>query len=78
MPTVHQARGYRFFLFTNGPKGEPRIHVEQDHRYAKFTLQPIALERLLGFGDQQVAEIRKILEEHRGMFLMKWDEYVGR
>lgn len=78
MPTIHSDKGFRFFLFTNEGRGEPRIHVDQDRSYARFSLQPVAMERALGFRDKELAEIRGIIEQYRGVFLMKWDEHVGR
>jgi hypothetical protein len=49
MPTVLRLRGNRFFFFSNEAQEPPHIHVAQAERYAKFWLEPVALDRNRGF-----------------------------
>ena len=58
MPTVMRIGPYRFFFYS-GDWQEPRhIHVERDDSKAKFWLDPVRMERSIGF---RAAELKRIL-----------------
>ena len=78
MPTVLRVAGYRFFFFSN-ERGEPaHIHVEQAERYAKYWLDPLALSGSHGFRSHELAELRRLVVEHRALFQERWHEHFGR
>lgn len=77
MPTVLRIRGYRFFFFSREGKEPPHIHVEQAERYAKFWLRPVSLAESEGFRSWEITELRKLVEQHRGLFEEKWNEHFG-
>ncbi len=78
MPTVLRVAGYRFFFFSN-ERGEPaHIHVEQAERYAKFWLADVSLASSHGFRSAELAELRRLVFEHRVLFQEKWDEHFRR
>lgn len=78
MPTVLRVAGYRFFFFSN-ERGEPaHVHVEQAERYAKFWLASAALAESRGFRSAELADLRRLVFEHRPLFQERWDEHFGR
>jgi hypothetical protein len=74
MPTVLRVKGYRFFFFSREGLEPPHIHVEQAERYAKFWLVPVCLVRSEGFRQNELTEVRDIIDEHQRLFLEKWHE----
>ena len=78
MPTVLRVAGYRFFFYSN-EWGEPaHIHVEQAERTAKYWLDPLELAESHGFRSQELAELRRLVFEHRPLFQERWHEHFGR
>ncbi len=45
---------------------------------AKFWLEPVVLERDGGFGRAELNTIAKLVQEHRGQFLERWNEFFER
>jgi hypothetical protein len=75
MPTVLRSGPYRFFFYA-GDRGEPEhVHVERDHRVAKFWLDPVRLERSGGFGRGDLQVIHRIVAERRIELLEAWSDY---
>ncbi len=70
-------RGYRFFFYSLEEREPPHIHVAQAGRYAKFWLDPIGLAFNRGFRSHELTVIRKLVFEHRNIFLENWDAYFG-
>lgn len=53
MPTILRDGPLRFFFYS-GDGGEPRhVHVESDHKEAKYWLDPVSLERNRGFSQKE-------------------------
>ncbi len=67
-PTVLGVAGYHFFLFSNERGEPPHIHVEQADRYAKFGLSEATLAAGHGFRTAELAELRRLVFEHRNLF----------
>ncbi|MGZ8376477.1 MAG: DUF4160 domain-containing protein [Gemmatirosa sp.] len=66
-------------LFFSNERGEPaHTHVEQAARYAKFWLADVSLAASHGFRSAELAELRRLVFEHRVLFQEKWDEHFGR
>ena len=78
MPTVLRVAGYRFFFFSNERQEPAHIHVERAEAYAKFWLSPVTLAASHGFRSGELAELRRLTEEHRALFQERWDEFFGR
>ena len=70
--------GYRFFFFSNERQEPAPIHVERAEAYAKYWLSPVALACSHGFRSAELAELRRLVDEHRTLFQEKWDEFFGR
>lgn len=78
MPTILRVAGYRFFFFSNERREPAHIHVEQAERFAKFWLASVSLAESRGFRSAELAELRRLIFEHRPLFQEKWDEHFGR
>ncbi|NQU23907.1 MAG: DUF4160 domain-containing protein [Candidatus Nealsonbacteria bacterium] len=77
MPTVLRSRGYRFFFFSLEGSEPPHVHVEKAGDHAKFWLNPVSLARSRGFLSRHLAEIRRLVEEHRAFILERWHEHFA-
>lgn len=78
MPEAMRVRGYRFFFFSR-ENAEPRhIHVQQAERYAKFWLEPIELAESRGFRSAELRELHNLIEEHRELLIVAWDEHFNQ
>lgn len=75
MPKVLQVGGNRFFFYSNESREPPHIHVEQAERYAKFWLDPVALEYRKGFRRNEVTRLHQIIEQNRTQLLAAWHEH---
>lgn len=78
MPEVLRVKGYRFFFFSLEGTEPPHIHVEQAERFAKFWLNPVTLVKSRSFRSGELTEIQNIVEEHRDLFMEKWNEHFSR
>jgi hypothetical protein len=78
MPTVLRVAGYRFFFFSNEREEPAHVHVERAEAYAKFWLTPVALAGSRGFRSSELAELHRLVDEHRALFQGRWDEFFSR
>ena len=77
MPTVLRVGPYSFVFFSSDG-GEPaHIHVKRDRQVAKYWLNPVTMARNRGFGEHELAEIVRLVEEHRQFLLEAWHEYFN-
>jgi hypothetical protein len=77
MPTVLRLGPYRFYFYA-GDRDEPQhVHIERDHRIAKFWLDPIRLQSSGGLSRIEIARIEKLVSDHREVLVEAWDEYFG-
>ncbi len=78
MPTIFQDGPYRFFFYASDDREPQHVHVVRDNRVAKFWLNPVRLQRSGGFGQAEIRQIQRIVEQHRVNFLEEWDGYFNR
>lgn len=77
MPTILRVGPYRFFFYS-GDRGEPpHIHVERDDEICKFWLEPIRLERSVGFNRTEIRRIHELVQTHHDELLGGWNDYFG-
>ena len=77
MPTVLWHGPFRVFFYA-GDRDEPaHVHVEREGRVAKFWLDPVRLERSGGFKRAEIAEVYRILLQHREEFVEAWNDYFN-
>ncbi len=77
MPTVLRAGGFRFFFYSNEREEPAHIHVEQAERHAKFWLASVTLAESSGFRSGELAELRRLVLQHRLLFQEAWDGHFG-
>ena len=49
MPTVLRVGPYRFFFYAGDHNEPPHVHIESGKKIAKFWLEPVRLQRSVGF-----------------------------
>jgi hypothetical protein len=69
--------GYRFFFYSLEDREPPHIHVSHAGRYAKFWLEPVTLTSNRGFRSHELTVIRRLVLEHRELFLEKCNAYFS-
>jgi hypothetical protein len=74
MPVVLRVKGYRFRFYEADLDEPPHVHVRKQRKKAKDWLAPVALANSNGFRDHELAEIERILVEHRDDILQAWQE----
>jgi hypothetical protein len=77
MPTVLRVGPYRFFFYASDGDEPPHIHVERDDSEAKFWLEPVKLERSVGFRPRERQRIGRLVREHQTTLLEKWHEFFS-
>lgn len=77
MPTILRIKGYRFFFYSNEGHEPPHIHVESADHYAKFWLDPVAIDSSVGYHVSELSELYRLVEHHRDVFLERWHAHFG-
>lgn len=77
MPTVLRIGPYRFFFYSSDGHEPRHIHMERDASKAKFWLDPVRLERGIGFGAAELNKIQKMVDDNVVELRRAWDEYFG-
>ena len=78
MPTVFKLKGFRFFFYSSDRHEPIHIHVEKDDSYCKFWLDPVKIERNIGFRSHELAAIRKIIFSRADIIEERWNEFFAR
>lgn len=78
MPEVLRIHGFRFFFFSREGTEPRHIHVEHAERYAKFWLTPVLLAESRGFRSAELRELHNLIEQHRELFIVAWDEHFNQ
>jgi Domain of unknown function (DUF4160) len=77
MPTVLRSGPYRFFFYA-GDRDEPsHIHVERDDNEAKFWLDPVRLQRSIGFARSELRRVERLVTENQQLLLDRWNEFFN-
>lgn len=77
MPTVLKLKGFRFFFFSMEGTEPAHIHVEHGDKVAKYWLTPVNLASSHGFRSHELRALRKMVDEHKNLFLEKWHEFFS-
>ena len=67
-----RVKGYRFFFFSNEGAEPPHIHIEYGENYAKFWLEPVEIEKSVGFNASEINHLRKLVEENKKKLMEEW------
>jgi hypothetical protein len=77
IPTVFRDGPFRFYFFSREER-RMHIHVDSPDGEAKFWMEPeIQLARNHRFSEQDLARIRKLIEEHENVIRTTWHEHFG-
>jgi len=75
MPTLLRSGPYRLFFYS-GDRGEPpHVHVERENSVAKIWLDPVRLERNIGFRAAELRRIERIVVDNQSRLLEAWHDY---
>ena len=76
-PTVFKYKNYRFLFFSR-EESRIHIHVSSPEGEAKFWITPeVALAKNFGFSQNQIAELQKVVEEHKDDIENAWKKHFG-
>lgn len=78
MPEVLRVDRFRFFFFSREGVEPRHIHVEHAERYAKFWLDGVELAASRGFRSSELRELHNLIEQHRDLFIVAWDEHFSQ
>jgi hypothetical protein len=65
VPTVADIGPYRLFFYSSEGSEPPHVHVRRDRATAKFWLAPVRLAGSRRFGDRELREVQRIVEENQ-------------
>jgi hypothetical protein len=72
VPVILRVKGYRFWFYGADLDEPPHVHVGKDGKEAKYWVDSIALARAVGFRQQELSEIERILADYRTYVLEVW------
>jgi len=74
---VFKYKNYRFLLFSR-EENRIHIHVTSPDGEAKFWITPeVSLAKNYGFSENQITELKKLIEEHKNDITNAWREHFG-
>jgi len=77
MPTILRVGPYRLFFYS-GDSGEPaHVHVERDDAVVKVWLNPVRLDRNVGFRAPELRRIEQMVADNRQELLEAWDGFFS-
>ena len=78
MPEIFRIEGYVCFFYSNEGNEPVHVHVRKAGGYAKFWMEPIALEYAKGIKTQELARAEALIQENRARIFEKWNEAFNR
>ena len=78
MPTIFREGPFRFYFYAGDRDEPPHVHVDRDSRVAKFSLDPVRLERGGGLRETELRRIEQIIEDNQTRFLREWHDRFER
>ncbi len=76
-PTVFRDGGYRFFFFSREEERK-HVHVVSGNGEAKYWLEPkIELARNYHYSEQQLKEIKSLVEVHYHVLISAWKQHFS-
>lgn len=68
---------YRFFFYAGDREEPPHVHVERDEHEAKYWLDPVRLERSVGYKAKEINKIEQLVVANRELFMERWYEFFN-
>ena len=76
MPTVLRTGPYRVYFFSHEPNEPPHVHIDRGKYSVKFWLDPVHLERNIGFSAHELNRLESLVAEHQKKLLEAWDGHI--
>jgi hypothetical protein len=54
------------------------VHVDKQHKTAKFWLSPVRLTRNHGYRDHELSEIESIIKDRLQQLIARWNEETAK
>lgn len=77
MPTVLRVGPYRFFFYAGDGEEPAHVHVERDASEAKLWLEPVRLERSVGFTAKELRRVEKTVNDHQEQLMDSWNDFFN-
>lgn len=77
MITLHRSGQYRFYVNSGYNLEQPYICVKHEGHFAKFLLQPLALQSNNGFSRTELGRIQQAIADARDQLLKHWANVKG-
>ncbi len=77
MPTILRIGPYRLFFYASDREEPIHVHVERGECLAKFWVDPVRLQKSIGFRRSEISRIAKIVYQYQGEIKEAWNEYFG-
>jgi len=74
MPTALREKGYKFYFVMFDLNEPMHIHIDKQHKTAKFWLSPVRIARNRGYRDHELKEIEAIIQAHLQQLIARWHE----
>jgi hypothetical protein len=76
MLTALRTGPYRFYSYSYDCREPRHMHVDREHRSAKFWLDPdVALAANHGYSRRELREIERIMRDHLETLRHEWDAF---
>lgn len=72
MITIYRSGQYRFYVNSGYHLEQPYICVKYQGHFAKFSLQPLALQSNNGFSRTELGRIQQAISDARDQLLKHW------
>jgi hypothetical protein len=77
MPEVFRAEGYVVFFYANEGQEPMHVHVRKAGGFAKFWIDPVALDFSEGMKIRELARAEELITERVDLIRRKWNEVHG-
>lgn len=77
MPEVFRLNGFVFFFYANEGTEPMHVHVRRGGGFAKFWMEPIALDYSQGLSPRELNQAEEAIEQNREKIKQKWYETHG-
>ena len=77
MPTIFVIGPYRFYFYSHESNEPPHVHIDREGLSAKFWIKRVSLAKNLGFRQNELIALQKLVLEHQKQLIDKWAEYFG-
>ena len=78
VPSIADIGPYKLFFYSSDGSEPRHVHVRSERATAKFWLNPVRLARSRRFGDHELRELERIIEENQQNILEAWNDHFSR